>query len=55
MKIAFLIPSTTRRRKWRKMEDTDLYNVFGKSFIETISSDFEYTIYINIDANDPIF
>ena len=55
MKVAFLIPSTTRKRPWRKMEDTYLYNIFGQSFISTISDDIEYTIYINIDADDPIY
>jgi hypothetical protein len=55
MKVAFLIPSTTRKRPWRKMEDTYLYKIFGQSFIHTISNDIEYTIYINIDRNDPIY
>ena len=55
MKVAFLIPSTTRKRPWRKMEDTYLYDIFGQSFISTISDDIEYTIYINIDADDPIY
>ena len=55
MKVAFLIPSTTRKRKWRKMEDTYLYNLFGKSFLNTITDKFEYTIYINVDADDPIY
>ena len=55
MKVAFLIPSTTRKRPWRKMEDTYLYKIFGQSFIHTVSDDIEYTIYINIDANDPIY
>jgi len=55
MKVAFLIPSTTRKRPWRKMEDTYLYKIFGQSFIRTVSDDIEYTIYINIDRNDPIY
>ena len=55
MKVAFLIPSTTRKRPWEKMEDTYLYTIFGKSFIRTLSADIEYTIYIYIDADDPIY
>lgn len=55
MKIAFLIPSTTRKRPWRKMEETYLYKIFGQSFIRTASDDIEYTIYINIDADDPVY
>ena len=54
MKIAFLIPSTTRKRPWRKMEETYLYKIFGQSFIHTTSDDIEYTIYINIDADDSL-
>ena len=55
MKVAFLIPSTTRKRPWSKMEDTYLYKIFGQSFIHTVSDDIEYTIYINIDADDRIY
>jgi len=55
MKVAFLIPSTTRKSPWRKMEDTYLYSIFGQSFLNTISEDIEYTIYINIDIDDPIY
>ena len=55
MKIAFLIPSTTRGRKWRKMEDTYLYSIFGQSFLNTFSEGIDYTIYINIDIDDPIY
>ena len=56
MKVAFLIPSTTRKRPWRKMEDTYLYKIFGSKFYSIqLSDDIEYTIYINIDANDPIY
>ena len=55
MKVAFLIPSTTRKRPWEKMEDTYLYTIFGKSFIRTVSDDIEYTIYIYIDTDDPIY
>jgi len=55
MKVAFLIPSTTIKRPWRKMEDTYLYKIFGQSFIHTVSDDIQYTIYINVDANDPIY
>jgi len=46
MKVAFLIPSTTRKRPWRKMEDTYLYKIFGQSFIRTISDDIMFQ---NID------
>jgi hypothetical protein len=55
MKIAFLIPSTTKNRPWKKMEETYLYTVFGKSFLNTLSDGIDYSIYINIDDDDPIY
>ena len=55
MKIAFLIPSTTKNRPWKKMEETYLYTVFGESFLNTLSDDIDYSIYINIDDDDPIY
>ena len=55
MKIAFLIPSTTKNRPWKKIEETYLYTVFGESFLNTLSDDIDYSIYINIDIDDPIY
>jgi len=55
MKVAFLIPSTTKQRNWLKMEDTYLYEIFAHSFLRTISDNIEYSIYINVDADDPIY
>jgi hypothetical protein len=55
MKIAFLIPSTTKNRPWKKIEETYLYTIFGESFLNTLSDDIDYSIYINIDIDDPIY
>jgi len=57
MKIAFLLPSTTKNRPWDKIEDTYLYNIFGKSLLDTIGegNGMEYTAYIYIDIDDPIY
>ena len=55
MKIAFLIPSTTKNRPWKKIEETYLYTVFGESFLNTLSDGIDYSIYINIDIDDPIY
>ena len=55
MKIAFLIPSTTKNRPWKKIEETYLYTIFGESFLNTFSDDIDYSIYINIDIDDPIY
>ena len=57
MKIAFLIPSTTKDRNWNKMEDTYIYNVFGKSLLNTLSDNnkIQYSAYIFIDKDDKIY
>ena len=55
MKVAFLIPSTTIKRPWTKMEDTYLYNYLSKSLLNTLTDKHEYTMYINIDKDDPIY
>ena len=48
MKIAFLIPSTTRGRKWRKMEDTGVdpynskpYDEFSNVFVFEIRNEIK--------------
>jgi len=42
MKVAFLIPSTTKQRSWLTMEDTYLYKTFARSFLCWVSTDVEY-------------
>lgn len=48
-KIAMLIPSTTKFRDWKKMEDTYLYKY------QEIYSSFEIVKYIGYDHDDPIY
>ena len=55
MKIAFLIPSTTRNRPWKMIDETYFYSICGESFLNTLSDDIDYSIYINIDIDDPIY
>jgi hypothetical protein len=48
-KVAMLIPSTTKFRDWKKMEDTYLYR-FQKLYTQ-----YEVVKYIGYDDDDPIY
>ena len=54
-KIGVLIPSTTNKRDWSKIEDTSLYNVFLKSFLITYNNEYNYTLYLTIDPDDKLY
>lgn len=55
MKIALLIPSTSKGRDWSSVKDTYLFNYTIKTFGITYDKEHEYTFYIGIDRNDPIY
>jgi len=50
--IAILIPATSNKRYYTKLEDTDLYKYFFRSFFNTYNFNYNYTIYLGIDEND---
>lgn len=52
--IGILIPSTTRNRPWKTLEETTLFSIFIPSFFSTYCNKFKYTIYLVIDDDDPI-
>ena len=55
MKIALLIPSTSRGRAWSSVKDTYLFNYTMKTFGITCDKEHEYRFYIGIDRGDPIY
>ena len=55
MKIAILIPSTSRGRNWKSIKDSYLYNCLLKSLLLTSDSGHIYHIYLVIDNDDPIY
>lgn len=55
MKIALLIPSTSRGREWKTVKETYLYNHTMKTFGITYDKEHEYRFYIGIDRGDPIY
>ena len=49
-----LLISTSKGRDWKCIKETYLYNIFIKSFLNSIVSGNEYIVYIGIDKGDPI-
>ena len=54
MKIAVLVPSTSRNRTWNGPEDSYL-NMFFKTFKETADPEHEYTFFVGVDDNDEYY
>lgn len=54
MKVAILIPSTTKNREWNCITDTYLWNSVI-SFVKTSNSEYNYKFYIGVDKDDPIY
>lgn len=55
MKIAFLIPTTTFKTKFKKLEDTHLFKFCLPSILQTINTEYNYEIYYAIDDNDKVY
>ena len=55
VKIALLIPSTSRGRDWSSVKETYLFNYTMKTFGITYDKEHEYCFYIGIDRGDPIY
>lgn len=52
--IAFLVPTTTRSRDWKKIEDTYLYTTLLSS-LDVSCPHFNITVYLGYDRDDPIY
>jgi len=55
IKVAILIPSTTKERPWKNIKETDLYKINLKSFLLTYDPEHTYTYYVGIDNDDPLY
>lgn len=55
MKIALIIPSTSKDRDWQSFKDSYLFQMTLKTFFTTFDKEHEYNIYIGIDRGDPIY
>ena len=53
-KVAFCIPTTTNKREWLTIEETDLWKVLMKS-LEKFTPHHEITLFIGYDSYDKVF
>tara|TARA_Y100000389_G_scaffold198035_2_gene233798 strand:- start:3402 stop:4256 length:855 start_codon:yes stop_codon:yes gene_type:complete len=54
-KIGLLIPTSNKGKNWKKAEDTFLYNICIRSFLNTTNEFHNYVFYIGIDYDDKIW
>lgn len=54
-KIAVLIPSTSKGRRWASVKESYLYLHTLKTFILTYDSEHEWRFYIGIDRGDSVY
>jgi hypothetical protein len=55
MKVALLIPTTSKGRVWKSAKDSYLHNHSIKTFLQTMSPEYTYVFYIGYDNDDPLF
>lgn len=55
MKVALLIPTTSKGRAWKSVKDSYIYNYSIKTCLQTLTPDYTYVFYIGYDADDPLF
>ncbi len=55
MKIALLIPCTSKNRDWESIKESYIYNYTLKTFLRGCDNEHEYVVYVGYDKNDRIF
>jgi hypothetical protein len=55
IKIALLIPSTSRNKKWLSYNDTYINTVFIHSFLKTYTKEYDFTFYFGFDSDDYLY
>lgn len=53
--VCVMIPVTSRDRNWKCFKETDLYNIFFKSFLLTYNKEIPHLICLAIDPDDKLF
>ena len=53
--IGFLIPTTSKNRKWKNLEESYLIKYFLRSLIKSVNFKQTYRIYLVIDSDDNFF
>lgn len=54
-KIALMIPCTSKKRDWKNIKESYLYNLSLKTFLLTYDKEHHYVFYIGIDRGDNVF
>ena len=52
--ICVMIPVTSKGREWNTFKDTDLYNIFFKSFFRTYNKELNHLFCFAIDSDDDV-
>jgi hypothetical protein len=55
MKIALIIPCTSKNRPWTNIKESYLFNLTFKTFLLTQDKEHEYHFYLGIDNDDTLF
>lgn len=55
MKVAFLVPSTSKNRTWEEFTDTYLCQYLIQSVLRTKQDDFDYTFYLGFDSSEKLY
>ena len=55
MKIAILIPSTSKNRSWKTYQESYLFKNTIKTFLITYNKEHNYKFFIGVDRNDPVY
>ena len=50
--VAFLIPTTSKKRNYQNIEDTDFINIFLINLLPTLDKKYNYHIYLGYDDDD---
>ena len=53
--IGFLIPTTSKNRNWKILEESYLIKFFLRSLIKTVNFKHNYRIYLVVDHDDKLF
>lgn len=54
-KVAFCVPSTTNKREWSQINETDLWSVLLTQLEDKTPTDCEICLYIGFDHDDKVF
>jgi hypothetical protein len=54
-KIGLIIPTTSKKRDYKKVEDIDFFKVFMKNFLKTYDDKYNFTIYLGYDDDDKFY